>query len=125
MQNKRILVVDDSATEREQIGLLLRTHGAIVEFANDGQIAIDMCSRLPFDLIIMDIVMPGVNGFQATRSISKNETTKNIPIIICTSKDQESDKIWGMKQGARCYITKPIDQVLLVKQINECLSINV
>jgi len=61
------------------------------------------------DLILMDVVMPGLNGFQATRAISRDAATKHIPIVLCTSKSQETDKIWGMRQGARDYVVKPVE----------------
>ena len=69
------------------------------------------------DLIVMDVVMPGLNGFQACRSITQEETTKHIPIILCTTKNQETDKIWAMRQGAKGYVTKPVDGADLLKKI--------
>lgn len=116
MAIKKVLVVDDSATERHVLGELLTRRGYEVSFAESGEQAVTLSkSSLP-DLILMDVVMPGLNGFQATRAISKDEATQHIPIIICTTKGQETDKIWGLRQGAKDYVTKPInDQELLDK----------
>jgi twitching motility two-component system response regulator PilH len=69
------------------------------------------------DLVLMDVVMPGLNGFQATRSITKDDATKHIPVIICSTKDQETDRVWGIRQGAKDYITKPVDKDELLKKI--------
>ena len=85
--------------------------------ANDGEEAVAKAkSELP-DLIIMDIIMPGLNGFQATRAITREEKTKHIPVIICTTKDQETDKIWGLRQGAKDYVTKPVNEGELLEKI--------
>ena len=108
MAIKNILVVDDSATERHIIGGVLTKGGYNVTFAEDGESGVAKSkSDLP-DLIVMDVVMPGLNGFQATRAITTDEATKHIPVIICTTKGQETDKIWGLRQGARDYVVKPI-----------------
>lgn len=108
MAIKKVMVVDDSATERYVLGDMLGKKGFQVVFAESGEQAVtNSKSELP-DLILMDVVMPGLNGFQATRAITHDEATKHIPIIICTTKGQETDKIWGMRQGAKGYITKPI-----------------
>ena len=116
---KKVLVVDDSATERHIIGEVLGKQGFEVAFAEDGEKGIALAkSSLP-DLIIMDVVMPGMNGFQATRAISKDPATEHIPIIICTTKDQETDKIWGVRQGAKDYVVKPINPAELLSKIAE------
>ena len=116
---KKVLVVDDSATERHIIGEVLGKQGFEVSFAEDGEKGIALAkSSLP-DLIIMDVVMPGMNGFQATRAISKDPATEHIPIIICTTKDQETDKIWGVRQGAKDYVVKPINPAELLSKIAE------
>jgi len=114
---KRVLVVDDSATERHIIGEVLSKQGFEVSFAEDGEKGIAQAKLSKPDLIIMDVVMPGMNGFQATRAISKDPETGHIPIIICTTKDQETDKVWGVRQGAKDYVVKPIDAAELLSKI--------
>jgi twitching motility two-component system response regulator PilH len=109
MPIKKILVVDDSPTERQFMLEALSKLGYQVVLAESGEEgAAKARSELP-DLVLMDVVMPGSNGFQATRQISKDEATKHIPVIICTTKSQETDRIWGLRQGARDYIVKPVD----------------
>lgn len=117
MPVKKILVVDDSPTERHVITDALIKAGYQVVVAESGEQGIAMAkSELP-DLILMDVVMPGMNGYQATRTITREETTRHIPVIMCTSKGQETDKIWGMRQGAHDYVVKPVDQEALLAKI--------
>src|SRR5438046_9030325 len=110
MAIKRIMVGDDSATELAFMEGLLKKRGYEVVLVDSGEQAIERSKRDKPDLILMDVVMPGLNGFQATRAISRDPDTKAIPIIMCTSKTQETDKIWGMRQGARNYIVKPVNR---------------
>lgn len=117
MAIKRILVIDDSATERHVLGELLSKNGFEVSFAEDGETGVEQARLTKPDLVIMDVVMPGMNGFQATRAITKEPETQHIPVIICTTKDQETDKVWGMRQGARDYVVKPIDAAELLGKI--------
>ena len=118
MPIKKVLVVDDSPTERLSVSELLVRNGFQVVTAENGEEAvIKSKSELP-DLILMDVVMPGINGYQATRTISRDEATRAIPIIMCTTKNQETDKIWGMRQGAFDYMVKPLDHEELLKRIN-------
>jgi twitching motility two-component system response regulator PilH len=114
---KRILVVDDSATERHMLRDLLTKAGYDVVSSENGEDAIVKARQVKPDLILMDVVMPGLNGFQATRAISRDPETKSIPVIMCTSKSQETDKIWGLRQGARDYVVKPVDRELLLAKI--------
>ena len=114
---RKILVVDDSATERHMLNDLLTKAGFEVFSSDSGEDAIHKSKQQKPDLILMDVVMPGLNGFQATRAISRDPETKSIPIIICTSKSQETDKIWGMRQGARDYVVKPVDKNELLAKI--------
>jgi twitching motility two-component system response regulator PilH len=114
---KKILIVDDSPTERRVLSDLLLKNGYKVVTAVSGEQAIILSRQEMPDLILMDVVMPGMNGFQATRTISREETTRHIPIIMCTSKSQETDKIWGMRQGAHDYIVKPLDHSALLLKI--------
>ena len=117
MAIKKILVVDDSPTERHNLSEILSKGGYQVVTLESGDEAVAKTQEIMPDLILMDVVMPGLNGFQATRSIAKNEATKHIPIIICTTKGQETDKIWGLRQGAKDYIVKPIGAAELLQKI--------
>ena len=117
MTIKKILIVDDSPTERHVLNDMLTKAGFEVVASDSGEDAISKSKKAKPDLILMDVVMPGLNGFQATRAISRDPETKSIPIIICTSKTQETDKIWGMRQGARSYIVKPVNRDELLAKI--------
>jgi len=117
MSIKKILIVDDSPTERHVLNDMLTKSGYEVVASDNGEDAIQKAKSLKPDLILMDVVMPGLNGFQATRAISRDPDTRAIPIILCTSKSQETDKIWGMRQGARDYIVKPVDRDELLEKI--------
>ncbi len=117
MTIKRILVVDDSATERHILGEMLTKQGFEVSFAESGEMGVAKTKQDKPDLVLMDVVMPGLNGFQATRAITKDPDTANIPVLLCTTKDQETDKIWGMRQGAKDYIVKPVNVAELLSKI--------
>jgi len=117
MSIRRILIVDDSPTERHVLNDMLTKSGYEVVASDNGEDAILKAKALKPDLILMDVVMPGLNGFQATRAISRDPDTRAIPIILCTSKSQETDKIWGMRQGARDYIVKPVNRDELLEKI--------
>jgi twitching motility two-component system response regulator PilH len=117
MSIKKILIVDDSPTERHVLNDMLTKSGYEVMASDNGEDAIQKAKLLRPDLILMDVVMPGLNGFQATRAISRDPDTRAIPIILCTSKSQETDKIWGMRQGARDYIVKPVNRDELLEKI--------
>ena len=113
---KKILIVDDSPTERHFLGELLTKSGFQVLTLESGEEAVARVAEILPDLILMDVVMPGMNGFQATRTINRNEATRHIPIIMCTSKNQETDMVWAKRQGAVEYVVKPVDpQELLAK----------
>lgn len=117
MPVKKILVVDDSPTERHVLLELLTRNGYQVITAESGEEGIEKArAELP-DLILMDVVMPGLNGYQATRTLTRDEATKLIPIIVCTSKGQETDKIWGLRQGAIDYLIKPVNAEELLARI--------
>ena len=117
MPIKKILVVDDSPTERQFMLETLSKMGYQVVLAENGEEGVTKArAELP-ELVLMDVVMPGSNGFQATRQIAKDDATKHIPVIICTTKSQETDRIWGMRQGARDYIVKPVDVAVLAAKI--------
>ena len=117
MPVRKILVVDDSPTDRQFMLETLAKKGYQVVTAENGEDAIAKAkSELP-DLILMDVVMPGLNGYQATRQITRDDATKHIPVIMCTSKGADTDKIWGMRQGANDYLIKPIDAAQLLAKI--------
>lgn len=116
MAIQKILIVDDSPTERYFLSDILIKNGFSVSTAENGEEALQKIKTDKPQLILMDIVMPGQNGFQVTRAISRDPDTQDVPVIICTSKGQETDRIWGLRQGARDYIVKPVDpQELLTK----------
>ncbi len=117
MPVKKILVVDDSPTERFFTADLLTKNGYQVITAENGEEGIAKAKAELPDLVIMDVVMPGLNGYQATRTLTRDETTKNIPVIVCTSKGQETDKIWGLRQGAMDYLVKPVNPEELLQKI--------
>ena len=117
MPIKSILVVDDSPTERYFLNELLLKHGfTVITAENADDALLKLKITLP-DLILMDVVMPGMNGFQLTRRLSKDPTTESIPIIMCTSKSQQTDRIWGLRQGARDYVVKPVKAEDLLEKI--------
>ena len=117
----RILIVDDSPSQLLGIKRIVEKLGHETLSAEDGAAGVEVAKAEKPDLILMDVVMPNLNGFQATRTISKNADTAHIPIILVTTKDQETDKVWGMRQGAKAYVTKPIKEEDLVKALQEFL----
>ena len=118
----RILIVDDSPTEVHVFQNILESNGFEVDTAPDGEIGIRRARETLPDLILMDIVMPGINGFQATRKLHRDQTTADIPIVIVTTKDQETDRIWGLRQGARGYIVKPVSEKALIQSVRSALD---
>ena len=117
MPIKKILVVDDSPTERHVMVELLTKNGYQVVTAESGEEGVTKAKAEKPDLIIMDVVMPGLNGYQATRTLTRDDDTKNIPVLMCTSKGQETDKIWGLRQGAQDYLVKPVNPEELLCKI--------
>ena len=113
----RVLIVDDSPTEIHVLRSILEKNGFEVITASNGEEGIEAATREMPEIILMDVVMPGLNGFQATRAITKDPKTQHIPIIIVTTKDQETDRVWGLRQGAKDYITKPVDEAKLLEKI--------
>lgn len=109
MSIHKVLIVDDSKTELMFLSDLLQKSGMQVRTAENADEAFKRLAEEKPDLILMDVVMPGQNGFQLTRSISRDPKYADVPIIMCTSKNQETDRVWGLRQGARDYITKPVD----------------
>ena len=119
-----ILIIDDSPTEVHVFKNMLLNNNIEVSVAVNGEEGIEKAIEIKPDCILMDVVMPGKNGFQATRDLSRNPATSAIPVIIITTKDQETDKIWGMRQGARDYIVKPANERELIERINKVLVAN-
>lgn len=118
----KILIVDDSPTEVHVIQTILQKNGHEVVVAVTGEECVITAKDEMPDLVLMDVVMPGINGFQATRQLSQQAETANIPVIIVTSKDQETDKVWAMRQGAKDYIVKPVKEKVLIEHVNMVLS---
>ena len=117
MPIQKVLLVDDSKTELHFVSGLLTRSGYSVRTAENGDEALRRLAEETPDLILMDVVMPGQNGFQLTRSITRDPRWSEVPVIMCTSKNQETDKVWGMRQGARDYIVKPVNGDELVAKI--------
>lgn len=117
-----ILIIDDSPTELHLFQNMLERSGFGTLVADSGEDGLRQAKASLPDCILMDVVMPGMNGFQATRKLTQDPETSNIPVIIITSKDQETDKIWGMRQGAVEYLVKPIDAKQLVAKINAVMA---
>ncbi len=122
MSMAKVMIVDDSPTEVHVLQTMLTKNGHEVVVATSGEEGVEMAKAEMPDLILMDVVMPGMNGFQATRQISKNAETSAIPVIMVTTKDQETDKVWAMRQGAKDYIVKPVQEKALVEHVNMVLS---
>lgn len=115
----KVLIVDDSPTETYKLTSMLEKNGHSVITAGNGEEGVAKAKSEQPQLVLMDIVMPGLNGFQATRQLSKAPETGTIPVIIVTTKDQETDRVWGMRQGAKAYLTKPIDEKELIDTITK------
>ncbi len=118
----KILIVDDSPTEVHVLQTMLKKNGYETVVATSGEDGVEMAKTEHPDLVLMDVVMPGMNGFQATRQLSKSEDTASIPVIMVTTKDQETDKVWAMRQGAKDYIVKPVQEKALIEHVNMVLS---
>lgn len=118
----RILIVDDSPSQLMGIRRIVEKLGHDALTAEDGAAGVDAAKRELPDLILMDVVMPNLNGFQATRSIAREASTKHIPIILVTTKDQDTDRMWGLRQGAKAYITKPFSESELSELIVQHLG---
>lgn len=117
-----ILIVDDSPTELHLFRNMLEKNGFQTLVADSGEEGIRQARTSHPDCILMDVVMPGINGFQATRKLTRDPATANIPVIMITTKDQETDKIWGMRQGAVEYLVKPVSEKELVARIKAVMG---
>lgn len=117
-----ILVVDDSPTERHFISKLLEQTGHKVSTADSGEEGVEVAKNIHPDLILMDIVMPGMNGFQATRQITTSPETAEIPVVMVSTKSQQTDKVWATRQGAKGYLVKPVNSEMLINSIKSFLA---
>lgn len=118
----KVLVIDDSPTEVHVLQTLLEKNGYEVVVANSGEEGIVVAKDTLPDVVLMDVVMPGMNGFQATRQLSKQAETATTPVIIVTTKDQETDKVWAKRQGAADYIVKPVQEKALLESLSRALA---
>ena len=119
---EKILIVDDSPTESYVISKMLKEYGYSVVEAENGYDGIKIAKQEKPDIILMDVVMPGLNGYQATRRLSRDPETSNIPVIIVTTKNQETDKVWGLRQGAKAYLVKPVSEPDLLDRIKSVMQ---
>lgn len=117
----QILIIDDSPTELHVLRGMLEKNGHSVIAAESAEEGIRQAREHKPALILMDVVMPGMNGFQATRQLTRNGETSAIPVIIVSTKSQETDRVWGLRQGARDYLTKPVVEAELIAKINALL----
>lgn len=117
----RILIVDDSPSQLLGIRRIVEKLGHEAVTAEDGAAGVEAARREKPDLILMDVVMPNLNGFQATRAITRDPSTQHIPIILVTTKDQDTDRVWGIRQGAKAYITKPFNETELTELIEQLM----
>lgn len=118
----KILIVDDSPAQLYCLRKIVEEGGHQAVTADSGEAAVEMANYENPELILMDIVMPGMNGYQAKRDIGRNESTRHIPVIFVSSKDGEADRAWGMRQGACEYVTKPVDRNALLTAISEAMA---
>lgn len=118
----RILLIEDSPTEAAVLTQLLERNGHQVTASGSAEDGIDVCRRDRPDLVLMDVVLPGMNGFQATRALTRDENTRHIPVLIVSTKAMETDKAWGMRQGACDYVVKPPREADLIARINAALG---
>lgn len=118
---KKILVVDDSPTMRQLMLDALHGKGYQLFTANDGEEALQKAAKELPDLVLLDVVMPGKNGFQVCRQLKTDQATRHIKVIMVTSKNQKSDHFWGLKQGADAYLTKPFEAADLVQNVASCI----
>ena len=117
----KVLIVDDSPTEIHVLKTFLEKKGHAVSVATSGEEGVVVAKGLLPDVVLMDVVMPGMNGFQATRQLSQQAETANTPVIVVTTKDQETDKVWAKRQGAVDYIVKPVQEKALIDALNRVL----
>ncbi len=119
----RILIVDDSPSQRLGLKRIVEKIGHEALLSEDGAAGVEIARNEQPDLILMDVLMPNLNGFQATRTIRRDPTIAHIPVILVTTKDQEPDKVWGIRQGAKAYVTKPVVENELISTLEACLPV--
>lgn len=119
---KKVLIVDDSKTERHVLEQIMTDAGYQIITADNGEDGVAKAKSEKPDLVLMDVVMPGMNGYQATREIARDKETEHIPVIICTSRGAETDKMWGLRQGAQEYLVKPISKQVLLQKVQKIFS---
>ena len=117
-----ILIIDDSPTDIRVFSTLLERAGHHVTAVSSAEEGIERARAAPPHLVIMDVIMPGMNGFQATRTLTRDPLTANVPIVMITTKSMETDRVWGMRQGAKAFITKPVNEKDLLACINDLLA---
>lgn len=118
----KVLIVDDSPTQVFSLKNLIENSGHCAISADNGDQALQIAREEKPDVILMDVVMPGMSGFQATRKLSKDLATSRIPVIFVSTKDGEADRIWGMRQGATAYVTKPVNPETLLTAISDAIA---
>ena len=118
----KVLIIDNSQTETKWLTQVLEKQGHDVVTADSGETGVDAAKTELPDLILMDVVMPGMNGFQATRRITNDAATRRIPVVIVTVKDQETDKVWAKRQGAAAFLTKPVSEKVLMDTVSQAIS---
>ncbi len=117
-----VLIVEDSPTDQHHFKTVLEKGGYQVETLDDGSRCLERTREIKPDAVLMDVVMPGMNGFEATRQLARDSETANIPVIMITTKDQETDKVWGLRQGARDYLTKPVGDKALTDAVRKAIG---
>lgn len=118
----KVLIVDDSPTVLEKIVTILQKHGLVVQVAHDGIEAIEMLKQYHPDIVVLDIVMPRMNGYELCRRLKGDPKTQDVPVVICSEKGEEFDRYWAMKQGADAYIAKPFQEKELLATIKQLLN---
>ncbi len=118
----RILLIEDSPTDTAVLTRLLERHGHTVLTSGSAEEGIEVCRRERPDVVLMDVVLPGMNGFQATRALSRDAATSRIPVLIVSTKGMDTDRSWGMRQGAKDYIVKPPNEAALIARIDQLLG---
>lgn len=119
---KKVLIIEDSPQDSAQFSKVLDKMGYTVFTASNGEEGVEKATKEIPDLILMDVVMPKMNGFQAARALNKNDETKDIPVIMVTTKSQETDKIWARRQGVKIFMTKPVGDKDLKKAVKEVMG---